>query len=482
METTKRRAVSVYDMFGNYLYDRDSMMEASRLDADGHSISYCCYKNIPILNIDKFFVFKDLKQPKKLEIIDIFFKRKFGFNIHEEYLIYKEKTYSLTKLAHRLGIGTSTLFKSLLTDNSYNINIIINTDKQYDDYKSTDKNGKKYYYHPWEEGDENLTNIEYLKKYFYVSKDGKEIYVKKNKRKIDISKNKDSYLYVSLWKISKTKCIDGSIRTSVHSQRYGVHRLVAMWYLENYSDDLVVNHIDGNKQNNDISNLEMCTNEYNIHHAFHVLRRGENHEIVKSKYDKKMFDLIEQLKKRLQNGFNIFFTENDKIIPGINKKNKSKWTIGNYKGFFSLEDTLNAETLFIYNNVVFIKNNTCGIGDKKYQELITNKNTIFEIKEEINCININNTLEDSINNIKNLFIKRFTKGFNIHINNTLKLDSNKFKLVFGPYKSTFDVISLMKHKRWFIKDNLIFPITEVTFQELYNNVTSDTKIVLELVA
>lgn len=481
MEQIKRYKVSVYNMFGEYLYDRDSMIEASRLDANGHNISYCCYKGTPISGVDNFFVLKNKKQPKKLEIVNVFFKREFGFTIYDEQLIYKGKYYSATKLAHKLGIGTTTLFKSLLNDNSYNI--ILNVEEKYEDLKCTDKNGKKYYYYPWEEGDENLTNIEYLKKYFHVSKDGKEIYVKKNKRNVKISYNsKDSYAYVSLWEIKKGETYNGSVYTQVHSKRYGVHRLVAMWYLENYSDDLVVNHIDGNKQNNDISNLEMCTNEYNIHHAFHVLKRGKNHEIVKSKYDKKMFDLIEQLKKRLQNGFNIFFAENDKIIAGINKKNNSKWTIGNYIGFFSLEDTLNAETLFIHNNVVFIKNNTCGIGDKKYQELITNKNTIFEIKEEINRIDIDNTLEDSINNIKNLFIKRFTKGFNIHINNTLKLDSNKFKLVFGPYKSTFDVISLMKHKRWFIKDNLIFPITEFTFQELYNEVTSDTKIVLELVA
>lgn len=50
---------------------------------------------------------------------------------------------------------------------------------------------------------------------------------------------------------------------------YFVHRLEAHAFMEDgYSEDLTVNHKDGNKVNNYISNLEWCTNKENIRHAF----------------------------------------------------------------------------------------------------------------------------------------------------------------------------------------------------------------------
>lgn len=56
---------------------------------------------------------------------------------------------------------------------------------------------------------------------------------------------------------------------------YKVHRLVAMYYLEDYSDDLQVNHINGNKQDNRVENIEMTTNAQNVWHAWNVLDSSE---------------------------------------------------------------------------------------------------------------------------------------------------------------------------------------------------------------
>lgn len=42
-----------------------------------------------------------------------------------------------------------------------------------------------------------------------------------------------------------------------------IHRLVAKTFLPEYSDNLEVNHIDENKLNNCLKNLEVCTREYN---------------------------------------------------------------------------------------------------------------------------------------------------------------------------------------------------------------------------
>ncbi len=62
------------------------------------------------------------------------------------------------------------------------------------------------------------------------------------------------YFTVSLWKNNKGKT-------------HYVHRLIAQTFLPNPQNKTEVNHIDGNRQNNDIKNLEWCTRKENIRHA-----------------------------------------------------------------------------------------------------------------------------------------------------------------------------------------------------------------------
>lgn len=59
---------------------------------------------------------------------------------------------------------------------------------------------------------------------------------------------------------------------------FGVHRLVAMCFVENPKDLPEVNHIDGNKLNNNANNLEWITRGGNIEHAFSMKLRSATAE------------------------------------------------------------------------------------------------------------------------------------------------------------------------------------------------------------
>lgn len=63
--------------------------------------------------------------------------------------------------------------------------------------------------------------------------------------------------------------IDKKGYKTIHIKKkiFKVHRLVAKLFLSNYNELLQVNHIDGNKLNNNINNLEMCSCKENIEHA-----------------------------------------------------------------------------------------------------------------------------------------------------------------------------------------------------------------------
>ena len=79
-----------------------------------------------------------------------------------------------------------------------------------------------------------------------------------------------------------------------------VHRMVALCFLENASNLPEVNHIDGIKTNNSVTNLEWCTREHNISHSFdmgmHKPKYGDNHHNSKLT-EKKITEIKERLKK-----------------------------------------------------------------------------------------------------------------------------------------------------------------------------------------
>lgn len=85
--------------------------------------------------------------------------------------------------------------------------------------------------------------------------------------------NKRGYLKVNLWKMGKNNI-------------YSVHRLVAEAFLPNWFDDPVVNHIDENPSNNNVENLEWCSQQYNTNHGTRNERISE--KMTNGKLSKKV--------------------------------------------------------------------------------------------------------------------------------------------------------------------------------------------------
>lgn len=60
------------------------------------------------------------------------------------------------------------------------------------------------------------------------------------------------------------------LRKNDKDKNFSVHRLVAQTFIPNPNNLSDVNHIDGNKQNNSIENLEWCSRSDNLKHALNI--------------------------------------------------------------------------------------------------------------------------------------------------------------------------------------------------------------------
>ena len=106
---------------------------------------------------------------------------------------------------------------------------------------------------PEYEGLYQISNYGQIKSLTFINKQCK----KKREKILKSYINNRGYKIIKLTK-NKTK------------KAFFIHRLVAENFIDNLENKKEVNHIDGNKLNNNVKNLEWCTRSENMHHAYEI--------------------------------------------------------------------------------------------------------------------------------------------------------------------------------------------------------------------
>lgn len=134
--------------------------------------------------------------------------------------------------------------------------------------------------------DEIWKDIKGYEGYYQVSNKGR---VKSISRKIVYKNNDIHYVNEKILTpcINKSKYLQVSLYINNKDTKEYIHRLVAKTFISNPDNLPDINHIDENKANNCVENLEWCTKKYNNNYGSHNINAGKNHSISILQYDLK---------------------------------------------------------------------------------------------------------------------------------------------------------------------------------------------------
>lgn len=111
---------------------------------------------------------------------------------------------------------------------------------------------------------------------YYVSNLGKVFRKVKNKPRNDrFAETPIIFVYGEHYLRELKPQIDykGYLRLELNKKAYAVHRLVALTFIPNPKNKPQVNHKNGIKNDNTVTNLEWVTNKENSQHAWKILNR-----------------------------------------------------------------------------------------------------------------------------------------------------------------------------------------------------------------
>ncbi|MDS7057157.1 NUMOD4 motif-containing HNH endonuclease [Klebsiella pneumoniae] len=143
------------------------------------------------------------------------------------------------------------------------------------------------------------------------TKEGKTTYSKRwntyrvwEQRVLTQKIDKENSCRVNLWK-------DGKPRTFL------VHRLVADAFIPKVEGKGFINHKDGSRLNNDVSNLEWCDHNENNNHAF-------DNKLITTAHEIKLInkETNEEFVFRSKSKASLFLNRNVGYISGLIKKNR----------------------------------------------------------------------------------------------------------------------------------------------------------------
>lgn len=142
------------------------------------------------------------------------------------------------------------------------------------------------------------------------------------------------------WKqrvLKQKVCKQNSCRVDLYKDKVGktwlVHRLVAEAFIPKIKGKNYVNHIDGNRLNNHVSNLEWCDHHKNNNHAFDNDLINSKHKVVLVNKKSKETHYFRSLSRASE-----FLGFNSGYLSG--RFNRGKYELQNYDVFVELGSEL----------------------------------------------------------------------------------------------------------------------------------------------
>ena len=94
---------------------------------------------------------------------------------------------------------------------------------------------------------------------------------------------------------------NGYLSVKMGGRLESIHRLVGILFIPNPHNKKEINHIDGDRTNNKVENLEWVSPQENIKHKIHIL--GKDHRGSKNGMAKLTLEQVEKIKLLYQAGY-----------------------------------------------------------------------------------------------------------------------------------------------------------------------------------